>query len=798
MSHVDGLDQQIEAELLDPLNPIQREAVLHNEGPLLIVAGAGSGKTRVITHRIAYLARLRKIAPWNICAVTFTNKAAGEMQTRLTRVMGPMAGKVFVRTFHSLGLYVLTRNPETAGLRSGFTIYDNQAQGVLLKKIIKDFKLSGDALTPRSVSHRIGMARDQMLDPDRFAETSNDFYTEDIARIYKEYIKRLREMNALDFGDLLFETARLFLKNPEVLANYQNLWKYFMIDEYQDTNHVQYVIGRLIARDHKNIMVVGDDDQSIYSWRGADISNILNFEKDYGKAKVLKLEENYRSSANILNAAGSVIANNRVRRKKNLFTSRDDGLQVTYTEYDDDLGEATQIVARIQNLKRQGIPYKEMAVFYRTNAQSRPFESVLRSERIPYVLVGDIRFYERKEIKDLLAYLNVLVNPADEISLERILNVPARGVGATGLQKLRDLAMDKGFGLLDALPYAGDLPRFRSAAKMKQLADQIQRWQSMLRRSELPSIITSAVLEESGYLEMLKKDTSPEAPGRIENLYEFLASIQEYEQNFQPAPAEILDAFVPVGIKKPVNLDQESEHNQGQLEALLDKENKQVQIGHTEMLPMALSPGLLDFLQKVSLYTTREGEQGGDGTPDDFLFLMTLHNAKGLEYPYVFIAGTEEGFLPHIMSIDEGNEEEERRLMYVGITRAMEQLFISMARRRRIQGTYQDRMPSRFINEVDAELWQPGQAPGNHRPAFPNSSPRAGAGRGQIHWQKPTDSRDLEEYTVGERIQHTKHGNGTVLHVEITVAGPKLAIQFDHEERIRNFLVAYAPLSRLT
>ncbi|MCB1307957.1 MAG: UvrD-helicase domain-containing protein [Leptospiraceae bacterium] len=764
-----GLKDRIEAELLEPLNEVQRNAVLHDTGPLLIVAGAGSGKTRVITHRIAYLARIRDVRPYSIAAVTFTNKAAEEMRERLYHLMGPMAENVFVRTFHSLGLHILTRHAEEAGLKSGFSIFDTQAQKSLIKTILKERKLEGDAFTPASVAHRINQARDTMVGPDEYTDLMDDFYADEIAAVYRVYIERLRGMNAVDFGDLLYMTVRLFQHCPDVLEKYRNIWRYFMIDEYQDTNHVQYLIGRSIAREHSNIMVVGDDDQSIYSWRGADISNILSFEKDYEQAKILRLEENYRSGGNILKAAASLIVNNSERREKTLFTRQEAGRPLAYQRYMDDQEESRAIINQVRTLQAQGQALKNMAVFYRTNAQSRSFETALRELNVPYVLVGDIRFYERKEIKDLIAYLTVIINPQDDVSLERIINVPARGVGATGLERLQNLARSRGVTLLEAMPSAGEIPNFRAARKMESLYKRFREWQRAHREGELPSIIADRVLKESGYLDALKQDTSPEARGRIENLYEFVGSLQEYEKEFQNRPET--DAPIAPAVDATT----------GETMELPPEERARPD-----------RPDLLDFLQKIALHTSSDTVAVEAAT--DFLYLMTLHNAKGLEFPVVFITGMEEGFIPHSLSVDEGGLEEERRLMYVGITRAREHLFLSSCRRRRVFGQYQDRLPSRFLEEMDASVFAPGQSPALQR----GSTPRAGNGVGGIRWQVDRSQR-TESYRDGERIEHPKYGLGTIAAVERTVAGEKLAVVFDAEDdRERYFLAAYTPLRRIS
>ncbi|MCE9599486.1 MAG: UvrD-helicase domain-containing protein [Spirochaetia bacterium] len=715
------LAEKIEQELLGKLNPVQRQAVLHDQGPLLILAGAGSGKTRVITHRIAYLCRIKNVPPYRIAAVTFTNKAAGEMQNRLSGLMGPMADSVLVRTFHSLGLYILRKHAAQIGLKSGFSIYDSNDQEALIKKIIKDLNIASAWMTPKTAAERINTARDLMRSPDLMAE-KGDRYDEEVVPVYQEYMRRLRQNNALDFGDLIYQTVRLFQNHPDILTDYQNLWRYFMIDEYQDTNHAQYMLGRLIAGSHGNLAVVGDDDQSIYSWRGADIRNILSFEKDYPKCLVLKLEENYRSTAPILKAASSMIANNESRRDKTLFTRKLEGDKIEYTIYESDQEEAAGVIGKIRALKTRGIAYNEQAVFYRTNAQSRVFEEILRREGMAYLLVGGFRFYDRKEIKDLIAYLSVIVNPDDGISLNRIINVPTRGLGEAGLAKLEAHALANSTNLFDAMAQAETLSG-RASAAIKRLYGLFEKWRGMDQSK--PSLILESVLEDTGYMQFLEKDENP-GESRIENIQEFSNSIQDYEE----------------------------------------KET---------------SPTLAAYLQQISLYSAESGTESTESVN-----LITLHNAKGLEYQAVFFTGLEEGTIPHVFSLEDGIEEE-RRLAYVGITRARELLFISGSRFRRIQGSYQPRLPSRFLSEIDPDVFT--QSPAR-RPTAPPYANRA-VDRSQT---RPPEVNDLK---IDERIRHKSYGPGTVVEVESTVAGLKAGIQFDGEEKTRYFLTKYTPLERI-
>jgi DNA helicase-2/ATP-dependent DNA helicase PcrA len=723
-------EKTLEEEFLSGLNPVQREAVQHGDGPLLILAGAGSGKTRVITHRIAHLCRVRDVPPYRIAAVTFTNKAAQEMRNRLGALVGPMSDRVHIRTFHSLGLYIVRNHYESLGLKSGFSIYDAAAQKSLVKTILKERKISKDFLRPESVLARMDSYRDRLLAPAELPP-AGDPYEQAIHEVYGEYKRRLKENQAVDFSDLLFESVRLLQGNEEIRGHYQSQWQHFLIDEYQDTNHGQYMMGRIIAEKHRNIVVVGDDDQSIYSWRGADISNILSFEKDYPEAKILKLEENYRSTPSILKAASQVIARNSMRREKTLFTSKEDGEELRYHIYDSEYEEAESVVSRLQTLRRQGRKLADFAVFYRTNAQSRVFEQILNQQQVPYVLFGGFRFFDRKEVKDMLAYLNVIVNPEDSISLERIINVPARAVGDRSVEKLQAFAYQQNISLYEAMGRASEIPKFRPASVLEELHGLFEQWKETAA-TQLPSVAAMSVYEESGLKASIEKDQDPEAVSRQENLQELISSIQDYEQR---------------------------------------EEN----------------PALSGFLQNVTLLTSETNPDVAEGpSTNDRVHLMTLHNAKGLEFPVVFLTGLEEGILPHQLSVDEGGVEEERRLLYVGITRAQEELYVSHSRFRRAGGSMQPRMPSRFIEEVGLGTGQKVSA------AFGSGMSRAGAVRSRTN---PAPSRGLrsDTYQKGQRVKHGKYGPGQIIETESTVAGQKIQIQFQ-DGSVKLFLANYTPL----
>jgi len=722
------LSEKIEQELLENLNEVQKQAVLHEHGPLLILAGAGSGKTRVITHRIAHLIRVRGLRPYRIAAVTFTNKAAQEMKERLSSLIGPMAQDVMVKTFHSLGLYILRRNAAAAGLKSTFTVLDPDAQTSIIKAILKERAIDTSILDTAQAAHAIDRAKDSLITPEEM-EKRTDHFSQLIAPLYRSYASKLLENNSVDFGDLLYLTVQILRDNPDILSDYQDRWQNFMIDEYQDTNKAQYMIGKLIASSHQNIAVVGDDDQSIYSWRGADISNILDFEKDYPRCAVLRLEENYRSTPDILKAASTVIAKNKDRREKTLHTKKPPGEKIRYILFDSEADEAAWVVQSVRKHRQEGLKYSQMAVFYRTNAQSRVFEEALRREGIPFVLVGGFRFFDRKEIRDIIAYLNVIVNPEDNLSLERIANVPPRGLGEAGITKLRDLSLKKGISLVEALGRADEIPGLRSSSKLLALYENFMRWRKAAEAGESPFEIARQVAEESGYLEHLSQDRSPESASRQENIQEFLSSIREYEER-------------------------ESE------------------------------PTLSSYLQDISLYSS---DTAAAETQKDPLYLMTLHNAKGLEFPVVFITGMEEGFLPHGLSVEDGNLEEERRLMYVGITRAMKKLTLSGCRYRRIFGSYQPRIVARFLAEMDTGLIEKsGTETLMNR--YPPSAGMSSTGR---------MSGNSEDYRAGQRIEHEKYGRGVVIGSEKTPAGLKVAIQFDQEARTRFFLAGYTNLRKI-
>ena len=635
----------------DTLNPMQREAVFHTEGPLLVLAGAGSGKTRVLTHRIAYLIEEKRVAPWNIMAITFTNKAAAEMRERVDKIVGEGAEAIWVSTFHSSCVRILRRFIDRLGYDTNFTIYDGDDQKTLMKQVLKKMQADPKQFKERAVLSRISAAKNDRITADEFEQQAGaDFREKKIAQIYREYQKELKKNNALDFDDLLVKTVELFEANADVLEYYQDKFRYIMVDEYQDTNTVQFELIRLLAMKYKNLCVVGDDDQSIYKFRGANIYNILNFEKHFEDAKIIKLEQNYRSTQNILDAANSVISNNVGRKDKRLWTDNGAGDRITFEQLESGFEEADYVARSIARLVRKGeARYKDCAVLYRTNAQSRLFEEKFIAANIPYKIVGGVNFYARKEIKDILAYLKTIDNGHDDLAVKRIINVPKRGIGATSINKVTDYALEKGIDFYTALRYVDEVPGMaRSAGKIKPFVMFIQ---SLRARAEMDSVsqLIQAIIDETGYVDELKAEGTDEAEQRIENIDELINKAVDYEQG---------------------------------------EEN----------------PTLSGFLEEVALVADIDGLDENS----DYVVLMTLHSAKGLEFPNVYLAGMEDGLFPSYMSItsdDATSEiEEERRLAYVGITRAKEHLTITSARMRMVRGETQFNKVSRFVKEIPREL----------------------------------------------------------------------------------------------
>ncbi|MCB1142178.1 MAG: UvrD-helicase domain-containing protein [Leptospiraceae bacterium] len=722
--------------MLANLNSPQQEAVTTTEGPLLLLAGAGSGKTRVITHRIAYLIVEKSIFPYRICALTFTNKAAAEMKSRVIDLLPNSGHLVMIKTFHSLCLYILRRHTDKLGFDSAFTVYDSSLSESLLKEIIKDLTLDTKAFKPSKINAIIQGAKDRMVGPKEFSEENNqDPFYKSISKIYEIYENRKRSRNALDFGDLILKTVKLFEDFPEVRDGYNQLWTYVMIDEYQDTNRSQYLLTLLLSGKSKNICVVGDDDQSIYSWRGADIRNILDFEKDFPGTKIIKLEENYRSTGSIIRAAGDLILNNLERKNKKIFTNNPIGEPITLREYPSESDEAFSIRTQIEEFYKSQKSYNGIAVFYRTNAQSRFFEEELRKKNIPYKIYGGFRFFDRLEIKDMIAYLTLLINPNDSGSLSRIINFPARGIGETTIEKIRSFSLSKNISMYDALS-TRDLELRKSVrSALDSFLESMQYLKSRLLNGDRPSLVAREMLETMGIEAHYKNENDLESIDRLENIQQLIESIQEYEEQTE-------------------------------------------------------SPTLDDYLNNVCLLTSEENS--ADLT--DFVTLMTVHNSKGLEFPIVFLSGMEDGTFPHFMSIEEpGGIEEERRLCYVAITRAKQKLFISYCKYTRKYGEIQSREPSRFLSELPEQVLEWKRTGENFR--SPAVSPRADRSFPQLSKEKSSASKEINtkgEFQKGKKVRHKEYGIGTILDISGSGDNRKAKIQFGFTHK--NFLLAYTPL----
>jgi len=725
-------------DLLAQLNPMQQQAVRHGSGPLLLLAGAGSGKTRALTHRIAWLVREQGVRPWNILAVTFTNKAAGEMKERLEELLGSDEG-VWVSTFHAGCVRILRQEIEALGFNRHFTIYDDQDQERLLKNLLKEAGIEEKTLKPRALAAAIDRAKNQAIRPDDYP--TDDYASEQIARLYALYQERLQQANALDFGDLLLMTVKLFEGHPEVLGKYQRRFEHILVDEFQDTNQVQYKLIHMLAGGHGNLCVVGDDDQSIYRWRGAEIGNILNFERDYPGCTTIRLEQNYRSTSTILDAAGAVVARNLGRKEKSLWTDNPAGERLTLETLPDDRDEAAFVASEIGKLKRKGHRLRDIAVFYRTNAQSRGLEEALRNERIPYAMFGGLKFYMRMEVKDILAYLRLLANPADSVSARRIINVPARGIGAVTVAKIAEYEGDAG-GFLPACRLALEQGTLKGAAagKVAAFVELIDAFRKRVEDTPYPQL-TADLIEETDYGPQLRQERTEEARSRIENLEQLLAGMEEHYGR----------------------------------EGTLD-----------------------DYLEQVALITDVDSYDPSL----DRVSLMTLHAAKGLEFPVVFMVGMEEGLFPHsrTASADE-DVEEERRLCYVGMTRAMEKLYLTHARRRRIYGDYQFNPPSCFLKEIPPEFLDQAKAVGLKRPASHNLASLFDQPEATLAQEEAgPDEDDLRMVPdaenglqIGMQVRHVKFGVGTVRRVEGQGENQKVIVYF-HRFGPKKLLVKFAGL----
>ena len=672
--------------IYDTLNPMQKEAVLHTEGPLLILAGAGSGKTRVLTHRIAYLIEEKEVNPWNILAITFTNKAAGEMRERVDSLVGFGAENIWVSTFHSTCVRILRRYIEHLGYTTSFSIYDSDDQKTLMKQVFKTLDIDTKQYKERSVLGIISSAKDKLISPEEFLlNAGQDFRQKKVGEIYREYQNQLKKNNALDFDDLIVKTVELFQNDSQILDYYQERFRYIMVDEYQDTNTAQFKLISLLASKYGNLCVVGDDDQSIYRFRGADIENILSFEQTFPGARVIKLEQNYRSTQNILDAANGVIRHNRGRKEKSLWTANGTGDEILFKQFDDARDEADYIARQIRDSE---FSYQDQAVLYRTNAQSRLLEERCIFYNVPYRLVGGVNFYQRKEIKDILAYLKTVANGVDDLSVLRIINVPKRGIGATSMGRVTMFASEHGMSLYSALREARMVPGLGKAVeKIGRFISQMECFRAMAQSEEYSiQDLIEAILEETGYEEELKAEGEIEAETRIENIQELINKAAAYEED--------------------------SQH-----------------------------PSLDEFLEQVALVADIDNVDSSE----DRVSLMTLHSAKGLEFPKVYLAGMEDGLFPGMMAVssdDRTDMEEERRLCYVGITRAKKELVITAARKRMTHGETRYCKPSRFVEEIPAELLkeerlEPVLGSARGADSFGGASGRFGAGEEGLPWNQP-------------------------------------------------------------
>ena len=765
--------------IYDKLNEPQREAVYHTDGPLLILAGAGSGKTRVLTHRIAYLIEERNVNPWNILAITFTNKAAGEMRERVDSLVGFGSESIWVSTFHSMCVRILRRFIDRLGYDNRFTIYDTDDQKTLMKEVCKKVAIDTKVFKERSLMSAISSAKNELILPDEFElNAGGDFAKLKIAKVYREYEAQLKANNALDFDDLLVKTVQLLQTQPDVLENYQERFRYIMVDEYQDTNTVQFQLVRLLAGKYRNLCVVGDDDQSIYKFRGANIRNILDFEHEFSDACVIKLEQNYRSTGNILNAANRVIANNKGRKEKTLWTANGEGELVHLRQFDTGYDEADFIAEDIKKEVRAGASYNDHAVLYRTNAQSRLLEEKFVAMNVPYKIVGGVNFYARREIKDLLAYLKTIDNGMDDIAVRRIINVPKRGIGLTTINRIQESAAERGLGFYETLMAPELIPGIgRSAAKLDSFAALIEYFKGLTGQMSITDLLRE-VIEKTGYMESLDSEDKEDAQARKENIDELINKAAAYE------------------------------------EAAEDRDE-----------PATLSA----FLEEVALVADIDSLD----EEQDYVVLMTLHSAKGLEFPHVYLAGMEDGLFPSYMTItsdDRDDLEEERRLCYVGITRAEQELTLTCARRRMVRGETQYNKISRFIKEIPAELLDTGSRriePETEVPVQQNTYAHAreafrarafgaaysnGAGKssgvssgkssqGLASLQKGSQlaagSGGNPDYAEGDRVRHVKFGEGTVLEIRSGGRDYEVTVDFD-SAGVRKMFAKFAKLVKIS
>ena len=713
--------------LLEDLNEPQREAVLHGEGPLLVLAGAGSGKTAVLTRRIAHLLKTKRAAPGDILAITFTNKAAQEMRERVEMLVGPRVRAMWVMTFHSACARILRADADKLGYTRGFSIYDEADSLRLVKQCVESLDIDPKRFAPRAIKRQISDGKNTLLDASGYREKVSSFFEQTAADVYDLYERRIHEMNAMDFDDLLLRCVDLFKLFPEVRERYQRQFLHILVDEYQDTNRAQYVWLELLAEEHRNLCVVGDEEQAIYSFRGADIRNILGFQDDFPDARIVRLEQNYRSTQTILSAANGVASHNRQRLGKTLWSDLGEGAPVHVRELEDEHAEARFVAAEIERLVDEGGSRDEIAVFYRTNAQSRVLEDTFVRYKVEYQVIGGTKFYERAEIKDAIAYLTLLVNPHDGVSFGRVVNSPRRGIGDTTQARILGYANTTGGSVWDLAARPDEIPGLGAAAvkSVGRFMSTMERLRERLDGGASVGDLLEETLHETGYNEALEAERTIEAQGRLENLAELVGVAREYD-----ATAE--------------------------------------------------GPSVEEFLQQIALFTDQDAIRDEEG----IVTLMTLHNAKGLEFPIVFMIGCEEGVFPHMRSIESGDLEEERRLCYVGMTRAKRELYLSYARARSLYGARDWNLPSRFIGEIPEELTD-GQA----------EEPRARATR----WDAPAPAADRKApfpeatFALGDEVVHAQFGDGMVIGAE---PGGLVVVRFTDDGSERKLMADYAPLKK--
>ncbi|MDR0271198.1 DNA helicase PcrA [Paenibacillus sp.] len=764
-------------QAIKKLNPPQQQAVEATDGPLLIMAGAGSGKTRVLTHRIAYLIATRKAPPWGILAITFTNKAAREMQERVTKLVGNEGRDIWVSTFHSMCVRILRKDIDRIGFNSNFSILDSTDQLSLVRNCMKDLNMDTKKFEPKAILSLISSAKNELVTPAQYEQKAGDYIESIAAKVYTMYQRRLKSNNSLDFDDLIMATIQLFKEVPEVLDFYQKKFQYIHVDEYQDTNRAQYMLCRMLADGHHRICVVGDSDQSIYRWRGADISNILNFEEDYPEARTILLEQNYRSTSTILNAANEVIKQNSGRKPKKLWTDQGEGSKIKVYRADSEHDEGYFVTSEISKDVKEGKSYQDHAILYRTNAQSRVIEEILIKSDIPYQIVGGIKFYDRKEIKDILAYLRLISNPDDDLSLARVINVPKRGIGDTSVAKLSAAAAERGVSIFQVLAVVDDLGfAGKTRNSLVEFYDMIAALNRMVEYLSVTEL-TEKILEMSQYRIEMQRENTIESRSRLENIDEFLSVTMEFEKNND------------------------------------DK-------------------SLVSFLTDLALIADIDSMNDDEEEQSDAVILMTMHSAKGLEFPVVFIVGMEEGVFPHSRAFSDNEElEEERRLAYVGITRAEKQLFLSCAQMRTLFGRTTANQPSRFLGEIPEELKEEtggardryrrggniggsyggrgfgsgggsnfGRSSGNSslsgstassqaKVTVTTSAPRQAAAAG--------DKGDLTTLKAGDKVAHGKWGTGTVVAVKGSGNDTELQIAFPAPVGVKRLLAGFAPITKV-